>query len=101
MEGGEWNHVRGVNGRFLLVDEGEGDLERVLTVARDMRVASLLSDSVSESSLVDSEADPDNESSRATRVINILPSADQQVTYLLKVEQICSLPQRPSHSASA
>ena len=64
MEGGEWNHISGVKGRFRWADEGEGDLERVLTVARDMSVANFLLDSVSESSSVDSEADPESESSK-------------------------------------
>ena len=56
-----------------MVDEGEGDLELVFTVARDKSVASRLSDSVSESSSVDSEADPDNESSRANHFVSLLP----------------------------
>jgi len=52
------------------VDEGEGVLERVLIVARDRRVASFLSDSMSEPWSVDSEADPDNESSRAKELVS-------------------------------
>jgi len=41
-----------------------------LIVARDKSVASFLSDSMSEPWSVDSEADPDNESSRAKQLVS-------------------------------
>ena len=70
---------------------GEGDLERVLTEARDKSVASFLRDSMSESSSVDSEADPDNESSRANNssIPNVPDNGEEYTFHELNERVLC------------